>query len=465
MDLRRPKSKSRKMACALHRSLILPLLALPFGCGSNSEKSISEETIPAETTPVGCPKKDDSCIRYNDTTMTINTQTDGALEGIEKMIISDGLLSRPLADAISETHALATRGLPEGHDLKITEVYLNCFEGLVGGRADASAYSVHPAIDPSCGDREDSGIYVPERELNLKHFFKISHEIGSFQHPNSGEVGPQLNALEQGLMFFSLYAEDGGRTDGTRWISYSDSVFFGLPHLQGALTHFQKGSETEPALETDAFVDQIKAAIFVFERLNEYRGNIAAIRGELDGASKSDLAPEIEKATEVFAKRYSNMDRYLASADVKIRLKTALMQELSGISGPEVAIEFFIANSHTLYPSFHFTPILLLGLDGMNCAPAGPSGSIKPGDCTDSQNCAEWGASNLTQISDLPLRCYSVSLNGDQLSFEGWDIVADAKLYNNWTFSPLTVDGSYFLSVYDFYNRSSLTRYPLELDN
>ncbi|MFH0884597.1 MAG: hypothetical protein V1861_02715 [Candidatus Micrarchaeota archaeon] len=361
------------------------------------------------------------CRTYNESTVTLNRETNGQSVDLRSLenIPPGSFLTDYHIDFINEAHAIATEGIPP--DTKATQSPSYC---LVSGQ-DGRQKSAYAQQDNA--DGRERGLYVPENPeidsvtlLNL-----VSHEIGHLQpgNPENGsEVMSQLNEYEQKLAGFALLIRQGVDSGQlTRWASHESRTGI-FSKLARTLESGRGQSGNDPL---DAYD---KANIFLFTRLGESGGDIAAIRAEFrERVTNSTLVEALDAASEAFLGKFTALNAADLFIDIRTRF-VAAMQRHYGMAG-----SYLEAHSQILDSG------LVFGLEGMNCAFTAPLASASYTPCSDDV-CVETGADSSREVS-VSLCCVSADVHVSEIGFSKWDVEASGTKYKK-------VGGK--VSVYEF---------------
>jgi len=452
MELRSQKPSLRKQAkrkvakAFLGISLALPLIS---GC-----EVFDEHT---------CAPEQSVCHQYNDTTVTLNRKDlDGRIASLDVLKEPDGMISDPLADAINETHAISSFPLPK--NTKLTHTNKECFTNKINGVVDAEGYAVPASFEEICDGHWESGAYFVTPEFTLNNFFTINHEIGHLQHPFGGEVGAELNSFEQTALLSKLYLDQGSVEDAIEWILASGNHHFGLIFLKNAAGYFNSEKKTNESVYDSFSSEHILADIHILESLTANNQDIAGLRRLLDDPFLDMWRiPESKKSVDEFSRRYSGRKWGDVILDMRLRTKALLFRYFYSRFGEQDAMKFFEANTRMFFPVQNYYKGVVFGLEDLNCVSLSEPDQDSNGSCyfnIQSENqCNEWQATTYRWLTGIKLRCFSVSVENGDLSFQGWDINADAKYYHAGG-ATLNVDGLETDVIYDFYNRSS--KVPLQ---
>jgi len=356
---RKPESKIRKAARWVGKTArnvafatALPLLALASaGCEST-----------------GRQEEANVCSSYNDSTVSLNRETDGKIARITelKKAPEGEVITESLIDFINETHALSTEGMPG--ELMLTQIPEYCMP------ENAAAYVVP----------YERGAYVPAPVVfsSMKctdvQLWVLNHEIGHFQETGmTNEVIAQLNAVEQIIMGYVVFSKQTEHPyDIMGWASTHSPII---------------KLETLYAYSImDEMTLHAKANLFVARRLVALNGDFRALREEVNLLDSSGiLSSTIDREVEDYRDYYYSIEHppYAEIINNNLELRKVFFMEIERRFGTDTANAYVDATSYATRASAELplTNIVTLGLEGFSCLPVGPfseNGPIELDDCT-----------------------------------------------------------------------------------
>lgn len=409
----------------------------------------------------GKPPHAGECHSYNNTTVTINRETDGEIariKEIEKKPEGAGiLLTEPLIDFINETHALSSEGLPE--DVNVTQAPEQCFRGRYAAyvtyeRVHAEGSTVTtPGVNMVDADK---GIYIPEA-MGLSNVETLNHEIGHLQPGGGSAAGHRLgctwetiaeiNKSEQILNGFVVFASQlENPSDIIKWASHANRFRFGLSQMPSALQAIDRAQLSDEDLvraeeDSDFEIDIVFgtslagnthrcADVYFFQLLSEYGADFSRIRTEVidTDANYNTLHDILYRILGAFIRKYAVVDFPLA--DIDLTMKMAFLEELYGNFEGYIAGEFFRANSFVSSTHrYEYTH----GFEGMNCmATRRRRLSDEIEHCWGEDLCDTIGASHRREVVEAHFCCIDIERAEDGVSFQNfrkWVVEAHGTLY------------------------------------
>jgi hypothetical protein len=345
----------------------------------------------------GCGDTENECRMHNETTITLNRQSDGKTASVKELeaIPKGSFLLDPQIDFINEAHAISSEGMPS--DVKATRVAAEC--AVEDPARPKTGYTQYLS-----SDGKERGIYIPENpDSNAFHLINLmNHEIGHLQldnPPHGFEVVSQLNEYEKQFLGYAVLAsqEDPGLT---RW--------------QSNMVHPSLFRRLALALEsgTGGFDAYDRANMLIFSMLDGYEGDFRAIRAKIaELVSNNEVDAALDAAVSQFQMGYSS------NPDLFISIRMQIVKELERQFG--LGKGYMDANSRLLDAAFVY------GLDGLNCAYNAQPEADTFVACSDPE-CVAVGANGRVSV-DYSLCC----LGMDDSGFTKWSVEAKGMKYRN----------------------------------
>jgi len=286
---------------------------------------------------MGC--KPDICQSHNETSITLNRQTDGKSMSVKDF--EEGNKGVPpthlIIDFINETHALATEGLPD--NVVLTVVPERCSSKF----HDAPAYAVNKNGITTDGLTCDRGVYVVKNynALAIPLLNTLNHEIGHLQQGNHqlNEVVSQLNPYEQLLMGFVLLNNQDAGEDLIRYI-YHMETWAPSKDVANTLDHIIEGKDTLSTL-----TEYRKTEFYLYKKLIETGGDFASVREGLKSLSdRRDLVGTVDAFAPSFIQDHIDVSHTNILTDLRI----AYFRELERRFGNRTARAYLKATSALL---------------------------------------------------------------------------------------------------------------------
>jgi len=387
-DMQRKQSNFKRLkkigrtARNLAFTIALPLLSLLSGC------IIYKYDKPEE------------CFKHNNTTTSINRETDGKVARItelekypegstvltEEIIEGDIIITEELIDFINETHVLSTENMPSG--VSITRALEYCFGSAYTAPINNDIFVLYP--------------------LNIASIGMAFHEIGHLQPEgdNNYEVFSELNELDQILAAFALFANQEYPEDNIRWAHYANCAYpsrfwFSIPNNMPE--------------DISSFDNYDKADIFIHHKLIENNGDLAAVRAEaVELTQDGKLSSTLDEISLNFLEYYSSNPTAYAWADATLTIKIAAVKWLNMRFGSEMAQIYFDSNINSFLPSCG-TPFFVFGLEGMNCTAVTVENRLP--EIPTPEECTDLGGEIKHEVM-ARFCCFSMKLIGEDISFE-----------------------------------------------
>jgi len=324
----------------------LPLLALASaGCESTGRQGSNVEG--------------NVCSSYNDSTVSLNRETDGKIARISELKKNpEGeIITEPIIDFVNETHALSTEGMPP--DIMLTRVPAECFDEGVAAYASL----------------DERGAYVPTQVVFSSmrcpdiQLWVLFHEIGHFQENGAGnEVIAQLNAVEQIIMGYAVFSNQTEHPHDIIGWAVSRNASLKLEFL----FHF-------PITDINSVNEHDRADIFVARKLLEHNGDFRAVREEAGRLiNEGRLLDAVNEEVEGYYEEYysSGNPGFGVIATDNLELRKVFFRELERRFGKDTAMAYLNATSYNARISADAETMdnIAIGLEGMSCMPAPPFG-------------------------------------------------------------------------------------------
>ncbi len=365
------------------------------------------------------------CRTYNETTITLNRETDGRIASFEELEAEEplnGIMGEGLIDLVNETHALASEGMPEG--VRITGVPPYCGSAVYG---NVVAYTV-----PRGRDGGQSGVYVTglvtfaPRPNRFFPWYIVNHEVGHLQRTGEGnEVVAELNYIDQIIAAYGLLSNEDDNFERTLlWTYFTDPYILSKDYLI-----------PEYANE-DNYINE---SIFIFTNLSETNGDIQRLREKIDQLEqRGELGYAIEDSVQRFQQKYGllqpdiesyNRNFWAREADTHLVARRYIFDKLKRSFGLGVAQNYFAVTS--FFPNERggvseedsYYSRIAQGLDGFSCKVVERRSSGRQ-PCGDVQECVEIGAAYRANIN-LDLCCLKL----DKDEFSKWLIETTGTTY------------------------------------
>lgn len=411
----------------------------------------------ATATFFGCGS--DECYSYNDSTITLNQETDGVVARLTELEqeSSTKVLNDEVIDFVNEVHAhtLSTAGLPR--DTRVTSVSDSCFRGSSGEDFPPLGTTYHPEYTAMSGD---VGVYVRGNKT-IDGVFFVNHGVGHLQPAGylgesaNSEVIPQINAFEKSLAGLVLLSpEDRAKY----WLEY-EARTFGLEYRIPIVINDIQNGWIAPEHVEEYLTQLINAAdIFIFLGLEQHQGNFAELRAETERlAEQGSLQNALEDGVREFMQRYPPLDfqRYeprrnvdIAEANAITTIRLSHFNYIYERAGPDAAMAYFTTTA--LFPTVPIYERIIVGIGDLNCSMLASERewlSELPS-CEGQEQCDRLGAQYISPI-EMRLCCFEVQ--GDTLKKSVVD--ASGRLYTRFLgkgpmhSNGMDVDGIYEVEI------------------